>query len=128
MRAITSKSASTAGASAVARRVSQDSAAFLLPYVQSRMRVYKMSGRSYSAYMERLEQPMISEEIDYKADMTVLKGFLTSPGGAERNPAKRDLGRASSGFAGAKRLSCNKWRTCQPCRRRASRSASFLLQ
>jgi dienelactone hydrolase len=46
-----------------------------------------MSGRSYYVYMERLEKPMLSEEIDYKAGTTVLKGFLTSPGGAGRKPA-----------------------------------------
>jgi hypothetical protein len=30
---------------------------------------------------------MLSEEIDYKAGTMVLKGLLTSPGGAERKPA-----------------------------------------
>jgi dienelactone hydrolase len=33
-----------------------------------------------------MEKPMISEEIDYKAGTTALKGFLASPGGAERKP------------------------------------------
>lgn len=38
-------------------------------------------------HRERLEKPVLSEEIDYKAGRMVLKGFLAAPGGAGLNPA-----------------------------------------